>query len=263
MSLSRAISTCPNDTFMFHQFIEREAFPTIGDRYEVTLLDIQELNVRMDREEFDFCKVSSVQAIRRRDVYAVCDAGASLGFGVGPLLLRRKGVPALHADSKVLCPGIGTTASALFTSFYPSLGSIEHVVFSEIMPALSSGEADYGVVIHEGRFTYQEFGLELVADLGELWEKRFALPLPLGCIVAHKRVPSEVVAVFETSLRESIAFAYGHREAAFGVMQRYAQELRPEAIWAHVDLYVNRWSTSLGEEGARAFAELTQLYGGI
>lgn len=258
MSYSLAISTCPNDTFMFHQFLE-ERHGDGKNRFEVTLLDIQELNNRIDREEFDFCKVSSVHALRRRDCYTVCRAGASLGFGVGPLLLKRRGAAPLDPNSKVLCPGKGTTATALFRAFYPQADAIEHVVFSDIMPTLASDGADYGVVIHEGRFTYQEFGLEMEADLGSLWEKKHSLPLPLGCIVAHKRLDQSIVESFEQTLRSSISAAYSDRDKAFAVMQKHAQELKPEAIWAHVDLYVNDWSLDLGVEGQQAFDQLEHM----
>lgn len=258
MSYSLAFSTCPNDTFMFHRFLaERGAVD--GLQFESTLLDIQELNNSMDRGAFDFCKVSSVNALRGSETYRLCHVGASLGFGVGPLLLKRRGAKPLGNDSSILCPGAATTATALFKYFYPQSRDIRQVLFSEIMPALASGGADYGVVIHEGRFTYQDFGLELVADLGSMWEDRFLLPLPLGCIVAHKRVDPSVVALFERSLRDSISYADSHREAAIGVMQEHAQELKPGAIWAHVDLYVNEWSIDLGEEGQRAFAKLAEI----
>lgn len=258
MSYSLAFSTCPNDTFMFHRFLVGNG--AIGSLdFENTLLDIQELNNCMDRGVFDFCKVSSVNALRGSETYRLCQVGASLGFGVGPLLLKRPGAKPLGSDSSILCPGAATTATALFEYFYPQGAGIRQVLFSEIMPALASGTADYGVVIHEGRFTYQDFDLELVADLGSMWEERFSLPLPLGCIVAHKRVDPSDVLLFERALRDSISYAYSHREAASQIMQEYAQELKPDAIWAHVDLYVNQWSIDLAEEGQRAFAKLAEI----
>jgi 1,4-dihydroxy-6-naphthoate synthase len=124
------------------------------------------------------------------------------------------------------------------------------------MPALERGEADYGVVIHEGRFTYKARGLELVADLGTLWEERFRLPLPLGCFVAHMRVSENVRRAMSDLVRRSIEYGYAHREEAYETMKRHAQELDRDAIWSHVDLYVNEWSLSLGETGYAAFEEL-------
>ncbi|MFO0003779.1 MAG: MqnA/MqnD/SBP family protein, partial [bacterium] len=103
----------------------------------------------------------------------------------------------MNRESKVVAPGPATTAYTLLRHFFPEVSSVRQMVFSEIMPAILRGEADYGVVIHEGRFVYQDFGLECVADLGALWEKRYEVPLPLGCLVAHRRVAREFKSAFE------------------------------------------------------------------
>jgi 1,4-dihydroxy-6-naphthoate synthase len=142
----------------------------------------------------------------------------------------------------------------LFRHFFPQATFISHVVFSEIMPALEHGAADYGIVIHEGRFTYQESGLSLVADLGALWEEKYNVPLPLGCIVADRTLPIEHRKAVTSAIRRSIEYAYAHREETLPTMRRYAQELGDEVIWKHVELYVNEWSLDLGSKGREAFA---------
>jgi 1,4-dihydroxy-6-naphthoate synthase len=124
------------------------------------------------------------------------------------------------------------------------------------MPALKRGEADYGVVIHEGRFTYESLGLELEVDLGALWEQRFSLPLPLGCLVAHRRVGDSDRANFEALVRSSIEYGYSHRDEVYGTMKQHAQELEERAIWSHVETYVNEWSMDLGDVGLAAFEQL-------
>lgn len=258
MHFRLAISTCPNDTFMFHGLIERQ-INLRGLQFDITLCDIQELNQGMEQRSFDFCKASSFAALQHADQFEVCDSGAALGYGVGPLLLRRVGAPPVGGQARVLCPGRSTTAAALFRHFFPEQREIQHVIFSEIMPALQAAEADYGVVIHEGRFTYKNFGLERVADLGSLWEQRYSLPLPLGCIVARTDLPTDVRRTFENLVRESIEYGYQHREEALLTMRTYAQELSDDALWAHVDLYVNQWSRALGEEGRAAFLALGKL----
>ena len=249
------ISTCPNDTFMFHGLMTGRV-DTRGLEFDVTLCDIQELNHGMEQERFDLCKASAFAALQGAERRSVCDSGAALGYGVGPLLLRRPGAPALGEGARVLCPGESTTAAALFRHFFPECREIRHVVFSEIMPALIATRADYGVVIHEGRFTYQGCGLGCVADLGSLWEQKYSLPLPLGCIVARKDLPEEVRPIFERVVRDSIEYGYQHCEETLITMRQYAQELSDEALWAHVDLYVNQWSLALGEEGRSAFEAL-------
>jgi 1,4-dihydroxy-6-naphthoate synthase len=148
----------------------------------------------------------------------------------------------------------------LFRELYPgAVIGVQHCLFSEIMPALERGEADYGVVIHEGRFTYEARGLELVADLGNLWEERFKLPLPLGCFVAHTRITEAVRREVSDLVRRSIEYGYSHREEAYETMRRHAQELDEQAIWSHVDLYVNEWSLALGNTGEAAFEQLRVL----
>lgn len=223
------------------------------------LLDIQQLNEGLTLERFDICKVSSVAALRHSDTYEICSVGAALGYGVGPLFVARPGAAPLGADSRVFAPGSATTAFALLRHFFPQAVAVHQVVFSEIMPALVRGDADYGVVIHEGRFVYRAMGLECVADLGVLWEQRYRVPLPLGCLVVHRRVAREWKAAFEAALRASIEYSYKHRNEALVTMRTHAQELDDGAIWSHVDLYVNRWTVELGTTGADAFLRLREL----
>jgi 1,4-dihydroxy-6-naphthoate synthase len=260
MNYPLAFSPCPNDTFMMHG-IMTDTVKSAELNFDISLLDIQQLNTAMIEERFDFCKVSSVAALGCSDTYEICSVGAALGFGVGPLLLKRPGAPELSALSAVLCPGSLTTAYALLRYFYPGLNAIEQRVFSEIMPALLHKEADYGVVIHEGRFTYQGLGLECVADLGAMWEERYKLPLPLGCFVAHKRVGPKMRAAFEQLVRRSIEYSYSNRDKAYRTMCAHAQELDDAALWSHVDLYVNQWSLELGTTGRAAFDTLRQAAG--
>lgn len=257
MSHVAAISPCPNDTFIFHGVLTGRIRLPGAVRFE--LLDIQELNEGIAAERFDLCKVSSVAALRHSATYEVCSVGAALGYGVGPLLVARPGAAPLGDRSRVLAPGGATTAFALLRHFFPQARAVQQVVFSEIMPALVRGEADYGVVIHEGRFVYQDFGLECVADLGALWEKRYEVPLPLGCLVAHRRVAREFKSAFESAVRSSIEYSYAHRDDALITMRAHAQELDDRAIWSHVDLYVNQWSSELGLTGKAAFERLASV----
>jgi 1,4-dihydroxy-6-naphthoate synthase len=252
MRYKLGISTCPNDTFMFHALLEKRVRCN-GFELDIELMDVQQLNEGLARGDVHFSKASCFAAASLRDRYELCRSGAALGYGVGPLVLARQGMPHEITEGRVLAPGNMTTAYLLFQHFFPNATTIHHVVFSEIMPALERGEADYGVVIHEGRFTYQKSGLALVADLGALWEREFLLPLPLGCIVADRSLPHEHRAAFSRAVRESVEYGYAHKDEALLTMRRYAQELEDSVIWKHVDLYVNQWSLDLGGEGARAF----------
>jgi 1,4-dihydroxy-6-naphthoate synthase len=252
MRYKLGISTCPNDTFMFHALLEKRVLCE-GFELDIELMDVQQLNEGLERGDFSFSKASCYGAVLMRDRFEVCGSGAALGYGVGPLILARQGAPALDVNARVLAPGRMTTAFMLFRYFFPSASNVSHVIFSGIMAALQQGEADYGIVIHEGRFTYQESGLELFADLGALWERTFSVPLPLGCIVADRTISQEHRAEFVSAVRRSIEYAYAHKEETLPTMRRYAQELDDSVIWKHVDLYVNEWSLDLGDQGREAF----------
>jgi 1,4-dihydroxy-6-naphthoate synthase len=251
------ISTCPNDTFAFHGLLTRSV-DWRGLRFEVELLDIEQLNERLLGDGFDVGKTSFHAALHLADDHVVLPSGSALGFGVGPLLLSA--VPESRPESAgqlTLCPGRHTTAALLFALFHPHTTRVEHIVFSEIMPRLEAGEADFGVCIHEGRFTWQQRGLGLVEDLGTRWERETGCPLPLGGIVASSRLSVETIATVQQVIHDSLQFALADRQAALPTMRRYAQEFDDHVLMQHVDLYVNQWTLDLGIEGARALDELS------
>ena len=136
---------------------------------------------------------------------------------------------------------------------------VKHALFSEIMPALQAGTADFGVCIHEGRFTWKQQGLAKVADLGELWEQKTNSPLPLGGILARRDQPRDTVAAVQDLIRQSIEYGLANREETLATMREHAQELDDAVLFGHVDLYVNKWTVDLGTEGAGALAELSRL----
>lgn len=253
-----AISTCPNDTFAFHGLLTR-AVDWHGLDFEVSLLDIEALNTGLARGDFDVCKASFAAALAvARDV-VVLPSGAALGFGVGPLLLASAphAVPR-DATQVTLCPGERTTAALLFAMFHPRSTRVEHVVFSEIMPRLRARTADFGVCIHEGRFTWAAEGLHRVEDLGTRWEAATNGPLPLGGIVASRRLPREVIATVQRVIRDSLDLALADRAAALPTMRAHAQEFDDRVLMQHVDLYVNEWTRDLGETGRRALEEFAR-----
>jgi 1,4-dihydroxy-6-naphthoate synthase len=251
------ISTCPNDTFAFHGLLTR-AVDWRGLHFEVDLLDIEQLNERLLGGGFDVGKTSFHAALHLADDHVVLPSGSALGFGVGPLLLAAAaGTTPENISQLTLCPGRHTTAALLFALFHPNTTRVEHAIFSDIMPRLERGKADFGVCIHEGRFTWQQRGLGLVEDLGTRWEQETGCPLPLGGLVASSRLPDETIATVQQVIQDSLRFALADRQAALPTMQRYAQEFDDRVLMQHVDLYVNAWTLDLGVEGARALDELS------
>jgi len=251
------ISTCPNDTFAFHGLLTR-AVDWRGLEFEVELLDVETLNERLLAGGFDVCKASFHAALRAANDVVVLPSGSALGFGVGPLLLAAEpGTQPTHPGHLTLCPGRHTTAALLFDLFHPRTSRVEHVVFSEIMPRLEGRTADFGVCIHEGRFTWQDRGLALVEDLGTRWERETGSPLPLGGIVASRRLPPKTIAAVQGVIYDSLMLALGDRDAALPTMRAHAQEFDDRVLVQHVDLYVNEWTVDLGPRGAKALDELS------
>ena len=251
------ISTCPNDTFAFHGLLTR-AVDWRGLDFQVELLDVEALNERLLAGDFDVCKASFHAALLAAADVVVLPTGSALGFGVGPLLLAAEGgTRPTHPGQLTLCPGRHTTAALLFELFYPGSSRVEHVVFSEIMPRLQARTADFGVCIHEGRFTWQAQGLALVADLGTRWESETGSPLPLGGILARRRLPAATIAAVQRVIHDSLLLACRDRAAPLPTMRQHAQEFDDHVLMQHVDLYVNDWTLELGATGAQALDELS------
>jgi 1,4-dihydroxy-6-naphthoate synthase len=254
------ISPCPNDTFAFHALLEGR-IQAGGLELAIELADIEALNSRFARGELDAAKVSFAAALGSSDRCRVLRAGAALGFGVGPVLLARRGAPrgsrgGIPRGARVLLPGEHTTAHLLYRLYHADEGRVDQAPFFEIMPALARGDADYGVCIHEGRFTWREHGLELVEDLGSTWEARTRVPLPLGGIVVHRELPRALAVELDRAIAASIDYAHRNREAALATMRAHARELSDAVLWAHVELYVSEWTRDMGSVGARALTEL-------
>ena len=253
------ISTCPNDTFAFHGLLTK-AVDWRGLEFEIDLLDIEQLNERLlgdVSDDFDVGKVSFHAALGAAERIVVLPSGSALGFGVGPLLLAAmpESTPC-DTTQLTLCPGRHTTAALLFALFHPDSTRVEQAVFSEIMPRLQAGSADFGVCIHEGRFTWQQQGLTLVEDLGLRWEAETGCPLPLGGIVASQSLPAKTIARVQRVIADSLRFALANPAAPLPTMRDHAQELDDAVLMQHVDLYVNDQTLDLGPLGQRALDEL-------
>ena len=256
-SIRLGISTCPNDTFAFHAMMHKK-IDWRGLDFQIELLDIQQLNSRAFGGDLDIAKVSFHAALLLAERMLVLPSGSALGFGVGPLLLSaNKNDRPVSSSQLTLCPGEHTTATLLFQLFYPRSSRLEQVVFSEIMPRLKSQHADFGVCIHEGRFTWQNEGLFLVEDLGARWEAETNGPLPLGGIVGLRSLGLDTLRVVQAVIQDSLSYAMTHRDETLPTMRHYAQEFDDAVLMQHVDLYVNDWTVHLGAVGQSALNELS------
>ncbi|MFL6130159.1 MAG: 1,4-dihydroxy-6-naphthoate synthase [Mycobacteriales bacterium] len=249
--LSLAHSPCPNDTFVFHAW--SHGLIAGAPPVEVTFADVDVTNAAAERAAYDVVKVSYAALPWLLHDYALLPSGGALGRGCGPLV-----VTAGRADvagATVAVPGDRTTAYLLFRLW--SAGGpparVDVLPFAEIMPAVRAGRYDAGLVIHEARFTYQGYGLTCQADLGSWWEAETGLPIPLGAILARRRLDTDRIAAV---VRESVERAWADPAASADYVARHAAEMDPHVQRQHVELYVNRFTADLGEEGRAAVRTL-------
>lgn len=172
------------------------------------------------------------------------------------------------AGRTVAVPSLKSTAYLLFQRWIErelpggtaALGEVRVLPFHEIMPAVRAGLVDAGLVIHEARFTYPDFGLTALADLGEWWERTTGAPIPLGAIVARRSLGPAAIAQLAEVIRASVKYAFAHPEASGAYVMAHAQEMDPEVAKAHIGLYVNEFTVDLGPEGHAAVELLLNGY---
>ncbi|RKX44411.1 MAG: 1,4-dihydroxy-6-naphthoate synthase [Verrucomicrobia bacterium] len=250
-----AYSPCPNDTFIFCQLAQ--------DRdIDVHLHDVETLNRMAFEERFDITKLSFHAWLLLQDKYQLLKVGAALGRGCGPLVISRQDAGDTyrrHLAGPVAVPGEYTTAHLLLRLWNPELKNRVFMPFDQIMDAVASGKADAGIIIHEGRFVFEERGFQCLEDLGEWWEGETGLPIPLGCIAAKKSLGSERIAEFEARLKSSIQTAFDDPASTTDYVKAHAQELEDTVIRKHIETYVNDFTLDLGEEGRAAINKLNEL----
>lgn len=242
-----AFSPCPNDTFAFHALVHG-LVP--GPQVTPHLDDIEALNIRAATPAAEVTKVSiAAYAHGLGDRLVLLRAGGAAGFGVGPIVVARS---KRDVGGRIAIPGDRTTAALLLRQ----LGRFETVVmrFDQIEDAILAGKVDCGVLIHEGRFTYEGKGLTLLVDLGTVWEERMHCPLPLAAIAIRRDLLAAAPA-FDRALRASVKYAFDHPDASRGYVAAHAQEMDPDVTARHIKLYVNDYTLALDENAVRRMLE--------
>jgi 1,4-dihydroxy-6-naphthoate synthase len=250
MKFRLGFSTCPNDTFIFDALVNQK-IDTEGLEFDVFFADVEQLNKWSFEEKLDITKLSFNAFSYCISKYILLDSGSALGRNCGPLLIKKPNT-VLKSDSKIAIPGKYTTANLLLSISNPQYSNKQIMLFSEIENEIIAGNVDAGLIIHENRFTYKKKGLEKLLDLGEFWEKKYSLPIPLGGIVVKRSLPIEIQKRIERLLRKSVEYAFANRASSLDFVKCYAQEMERSVIDAHIDLYVNSYSVSLGKKGRRA-----------
>lgn len=261
MKLILGFSPCPNDTFIFDALVNNK-IDTGGIEFEVVLQDVETLNQGALEGKLDITKLSFPAFFRSLQHYTLLHAGSALGKGVGPLLISKD--PAITLDSvknrSIAIPGLNTTANLLLSYAFPQAWNKKIMVFSEIENAVLSGYAELGVIIHENRFTYQQKGLYKLVDLGEFWENKISMPIPLGGIAINKKVERSVAEKINELIRQSVQFAFSNYPLIPGYVKQHSQEMEESVMKQHIDLYVNHYSVDLGAEGKKAIETMFDVY---
>ncbi len=261
--LSLGYSPCPNDTAIFYALVHGKVRAD-GLSFKEELADVEALNRKGLDGRLDITKISFYAYCHMRDQYALLRSGAALGKGCGPLLVGREPVdPKNLKGRRIAIPGGLTTANLLLMLYgnylgWPSNeGNIIPMLFSDIMPAVKEGRADAGLVIHEGRFTFENYGLHRLLDLGQWWEEVSGLPIPLGGIAAKRSLGDKAIKAVQAAIRESILYTIGKKpQEARAYIRQHAQEMEDSVISSHIGLYVNEHTLWLNEDGERAIEEL-------
>ncbi len=256
MKLTLGFSPCPNDTFIFDAMVNNK-IDTKGIRFEYVMEDVAALNNWAEAGKLDITKLSYSTFLHTAQQYALLHSGSALGKGVGPLLVARENLNLKDiASFKIAIPGFNTTANLLLSLAYPQAKNKTELIFSEIEQAVIDGEYDAGLIIHESRFTYTQKGLVKLQDMGDWWENHIHAPIPLGGIVIRRSFDRDLCETVDNIIKESLAYSWSHYPELSQFVKDNAQEMEESVMRQHIGLYVNNYSTNLGEEGREAIVQL-------
>ncbi len=261
MDISMGYSPCPNDTFIFGG-LANGLIDTEDLHLNIRLEDVETLNRLCGEKSLDVTKISIAALAYSLDDYALLPSGGALGRGCGPLVVASPGAKLENmAESVIAVPGTLTTAHLLLSLFMGKRPRVLPMPFDTIMPAVRMGECPFGVIVHEGRFTFQNYGLICLLDLGVWWEQQTGLPIPLGGIAIRRNLGEEMAEKINTLIRRSLAFALVNPQQVEEYIRAHAQEMEESVIREHIRLYVNDFSMDLGMEGRYAIRHLLQTGG--
>ncbi|HCA81035.1 MAG TPA: ABC transporter substrate-binding protein [Bacteroidetes bacterium] len=248
----------PDDAFMFYGLSSGKV-KLEGITIQHHLEDIQTLNERAFRGELEVTAISVHAYAFVADKYWVMKTGASMGEGYGPVIVSKKYHTLEELSGKrVATPGPLTTATLLFKIFTEGIDQVD-VPFDQIMDRVSSGEFDAGLLIHEGQITYPEQGFHKIVDFGELWQRLYGLPLPLGLDVVRKDLGEELARKLSQGLRQSIHFGYTHQQDAIPYALQYGRGINAKLGERFVKMYVSELTVDMGELGLKALELLYRL----
>jgi 1,4-dihydroxy-6-naphthoate synthase len=257
--LTLGFSPCPNDTFIFEKLLSAKFSDEFT--FEPVIADVEELNRKAFAEELDITKLSFHTWLHLQDKYDLLNSGSALGRGCGPVLIAKKEISVLEIDNcSIAIPGKFTTANFLLSVRFPNLKNKKEMLFSSIEDAVINGDVDAGLIIHENRFTYQQKGLIKIMDMGEWWETHTQCAIPLGGIVIHKRLGKSTKNKIDALLKQSVEWAMSHKPFISDFVKRHSQTMHEDVMRQHIDLYVNKFTIDLGDEGKKAIDTMKSYF---
>lgn len=251
------MSPCPNDTFIFDALINRK-IDTGNYTFKAVMEDVETLNKWALSTKLPITKLSYGVLPLLLDVYSVLDSGSALGKGVGPLLISKNNFSGDVNDEIIAIPGENTTANFLFSLAYPDAKKKIFLRYDKIEEFVLDGKG-VGVIIHENRFTYQDKGLHKISDLGNVWESKMQLPIPLGGIVIKREIDEKVKIEVNNLIKKSLEYSFLNLPDLSPFITCNAQEMSEDVMRNHIDLYVNNFSLSLGDEGRKAIKKFIEI----
>ena len=260
MNFTLGFSPCPNDTFIFDALVNKKI--DTGDfHFEARLEDVETLNELAKNQVLDFTKISYGVLPLVAGNYKVMNSGSALGKGVGPLLISQKHVDFDDVEKyTIVIPGENTTAHLLFSLAFPNAKNKVFKRYDEIEKSVLESQKVLGVIIHENRFTYMKRGLYKIVDLGNFWEEKTALPIPLGGIIGRRNLDENILMKVDALIKDSMEYAFENYPLITDYVKEHSQEMEPEVMKKHIDLYVNRFSINLGKDGRNAIQKFMRIY---
>ena len=216
------------------------------------LNDIETLNRKAIEGEYDVSAISFHAYAYLSKQYALLSCGASMGNNYGPVVVSGKPIsPESLGERTVAIPGTLTSAYLALRLFAPNVKS-EVVHFDRILEDVQKGKYEAGLLIHEGQLTYREMGLHKVVDLGEWWQERTKLPLPLGGNVIKRSLGPELMARISSDIRRSIQYGLDHRDEAIDYSIQFSRGLDLQKADRFIGMYVNEMTLDYGDSGREA-----------
>lgn len=244
-----------DDAFMFYA-IAHEKINTAGITFSHVIEDIESLNERAFKADLEVTALSAFAFFQVADKYALMPCGASIGDNYGPMVVSTKSIYPKELEGKrIAVPGLRTTAYLLLRIFLPRFQEVI-LPFDKILEAVSKGEVDAGLVIHEGQLTYKNQGFHKVVDLGEWFYEMTKLPLPLGVDAVRKNLGRDVMRKTTRILRESIEYGLKHREEALEYALKFGRGVPRVIADEFVGMYVNDTTVDMGRKGKEGLLAL-------